>query len=209
MKPPKEGSSKRKVWDVFTDKGADAAMKMQGKVPVGDSTVRSWIAEWSRAAGGAPPAAPKKGGKTSQVKREKLPAPAPKGFDPWYKYTSRTNADLGIVGICKRNGMDLRAYHVLEQDGKFAIVPRHHKPADGTIPQFKKGETVYIMGMSNSKATVQEPGPEATIIKYLGPPMKGLSRPDTECVSNVYILKFEEPAKPSKTKGKTPTRERL
>lgn len=208
MKAPKEGSSKRKVWDVFTDKGADAAMKMQGKVPVGDSTVRSWIAEWTRAAGGTLPAAPKTKGKTSQVKREKLPEEPkkPGEISPWFKYTSRHNADIGIVGICKRNGHDLRAFHVLEEDGKFAIVPAHYKPK-GPIPQFKKGDHVYIMGMSNSKATVQEPGPEASVIKYQGPPIKGLSRPDTECVSNVYILKFE--GKPSKTKGKSPARERL
>lgn len=199
MKSPfKEGSRKAEVHQVFLDTGGGddglkAAQKRAKKLGLADGTLKSWAGGWLK--GLAKAAKPDK-----VVTRERLTTP---DDDVHFKHDSIIKANRDLEAICKRCGLRPHAFHILEQEGMYAVVPATTKP-NGPPPQFVKGDTVYDGYVVNSKAKVLEAGPEQCVIRYATEAVKGLSRPRECAVPNRYLIKIEEP----KPKGKV-KREKL
>lgn len=195
--PYKEGSRKREIYQIFLDagggeKGLAAAHKHAAKKSVGikAGTVKSWSSMWLK--GAVKPGSTKaKADKPTKVER----AEPVKGFHPEFKYTSRQRADKAHEALCTSAGLRAHAFHVIEDDGRFAVVPATYKPG-GPMPSFNVGDVVYDALIVNSKAKVIEAGPEQSIIRYVKERPKG---PREECVINRYLVKLpDEPAKKAK-----------
>ena len=210
---PKEGSRKRTIFDIFTKKAGtyEQALAKGLELGVKEGTVRSWCRTWDkkkvpetpkkeRAPKGAPPAK----GKQTRERLSEAPKRAegpPAQFLPHFKHGTRDAAVAHIAAISKRNGLRADAFHVLEEQGKFAVVPAHHKPP-APPPLFKKGDVVFDAYIPNGMATVTGPGPEQTEIKFKHPRPSGQT---TDCVSNYYLHKLtpeEIKAQPKPTKIK-------
>lgn len=221
---PKEGSRKRAVFDLFTKKTGtyDVALAKGLELGVKEGTVRSWCLGWDRSKVPARPAKapPKKGaGKAPAPGKEKRTgdktSPAPKRaqgppleFLPHFKHKTRDAAGEHIAAVCKNNGVRASAFHILEEQGRYAVVPAHHK-APSPPPLFKKGDVVFDAYIPNGMATVTGPGAEQTEIKYKHPRPAGQT---TNCVSNYYLHKLTpaEIKEANKSQPKTkPKRERL
>lgn len=191
--PYKEGSRKREIYQVFLDNGGgETGLKKAGarakKLGIKDGTVRSWSGGWLK-------------GELKPAKKEKEAAPVNKRdeFHPSFKFASREKADREHELLCTRTGLRPHAFHVIEDDGRFAVVPAQYKP-NGPVPTFAKGDIVYDAFIANTKAKVIEPGPEQTLIRYVKDRGKG---PREECVINRFLVKVADVDKVK------PKRERL
>lgn len=206
--PYKEGSRKREIYDVFLkagggETGLAAAKKHAAKKSVGikEGTIKSWSSMWLK--GEVKPG--------TKPKPERDTVTTKNGaFDPMFKYTNRAKADAEHEALCTRNGLRPHSMHVIENDGRFAVVPANYKPG-GPVPTFKAGDTVYDAMIANSKAKVIEPGPEQTLIRYAE---ERPNRPREEAVINRFLVKLPDaPAKADKAqpkaKAKSATRQRL
>ena len=194
--PYKKGSAKAEIYTVFTDagggdKGLKAAHKRAEKLDIKPGTVKSWSSMWlkglTKPATKAPD--PDKPTKAKAVERDK-------GFHPEFKHTSRAAADKAHEKLCTRAGLRAHAFHVIEDEGRFAVVPATYKPG-GPVPQFSNGDTVYDALIANSKAKVIGAGPEQTMVRYV---KERPNRPREECVINRFLVKLpdEKPAKLTK-----------
>ncbi len=193
--PYKEGSRKAEIYDVFTeagggDAGLKAAYKRAAKVGIKDGTVKSWSSMWLK-------------GETKPSSKapdpDKVKATTPKrdvGFHSEFKHTSRAAADKAHEKLCTRAGLRAHAFHVIEDDGRFAVVPATYKPG-GPVPTFSKGDTVYDALIANSKAKVIDAGPEQTMVRYVE---ERPNRPREECVINRFLVKLPDEEKPSNKK---------
>lgn len=189
--PYKTGSRKAEVYDVFLtagggDKGITKATERAKKLGLAGGTVKSWAGSWLK--GEVNRAKPK----SEKVVREKLPTNPDDAV--YFKHDSPIKANRHLAEVCKRSGLRPHAFHVLEQEGMFAVVAATTRP-DGPNPQFVKGDTVYDAYMVNSKAKVIEAGPEQCVIRYATEAVKGLSRPKEWAVPNRYLLKLPEETK--------------
>jgi hypothetical protein len=185
--PYKEGSRKAEIYDVFLDSedsaaGLKNAYKRAEKLGIKAGTVKSWSSMWLR-------------GEVKPGKKEKAPGDKPDtvtlkdgAFHPMFKYTSREKADKEHEALCTRNGIRPHAFHVIEDDGRFAVVPSHYQPG-GPVPTFKAGDIVYDALIANSKAKVIEPGPEQTMVRYV---VDRPSRPREDCVINRFLVKLPD-----------------
>lgn len=197
--PYKAGSRKAEVYDTFLaagggDKGLTKATALAKKLGLAGGTVKSWASAWLK--GKTKPDA-------SPIKREKLEETKPAADDgPWFRHDSIIKANRDMQTICKRNGLRPHAFHILEQEGKFAVVPST-KYAKGEYPTFSKGDIVYDAFVINGKAKVIDPGPQQSMIKYLADAPKGLQRPKETAIPNRYLIKLVE------EKKSKPKRERL
>jgi hypothetical protein len=186
--PYKKGSAKADIYTVFTEagggeKGLKAAHKRAVKLNIKPGTVKSWSSMWLK--GQTKPGTKTVDGTKPAKKRETL---TPQGYEPHFRFNSRAAADKAHEATCTRNGLRPHAMHVLEQDGKFAVVPALYKPG-GPVPTFEKGDIVFDILIANSKAKVIDPGPEQTVVKYMTPAAKGMTRPDQDCVINRFLVK--------------------
>jgi hypothetical protein len=194
--PYKEGSGKRVIYDVFMTAGGGkeglaAAMKAAKENEVKEGTIKSWSSMWLR-------------GMTKPGTSVKPKADKPKGdnvslkngeFHPLFKHTTREKADKEHEALCERNGIRPHAFHVIEDKGRFAVVPANYKPG-GPVPTFKVGDIVYDALIANSKAKVIEAGPEQSMVRYAE---ERPNRPREECVINRFLVKLPDaPAKKSK-----------
>lgn len=189
--PYKEGSAKAAIYQIFTDagggeKGLAAAHKHAAKKSVGikPGTVKSWSSMWLKGQ--------TKPGTRAEPKADKAPKLKNGEYEPAFKYTTRERADAEHESLCERNGLRPHAFHVLENEGRFAVVPAHYKPG-GPMPTFKVGDVVYDALIPNSKARVIEAGPEQSIVRYV---TDRPSRPREECVINRFLV-----TAPALTKG--------
>jgi hypothetical protein len=98
-----------------------------------------------------------------------------------------------MIDLARRTVASERAYHVLEENGKFAIAPASYKP-EGPIPQFKRGMTVMDTVIPDSRAIVKEAGPEQSVVKYED------GREQT--IPNVYLIEVAPVEKKATTKTK-------
>lgn len=199
--PFKAGSRKAAIYDVFKAKGIEAAYKEAEKLEIKAGTVKSWSGSWTKGTLPAKKAKGEKSDKPAKASRK------PGEFDPeavHFRHTTRAAAQAHIDQVCKRNGLRSHAYHVLENEGKFAVVPVTYRPI-GPVPQFKKGDIVYDTYISNSRAKVIEPGPEQTLIKYdKESTLPGRVRPRESCELNRFLIKL-----PDEPVAAKPKRERL
>lgn len=184
--PYKKGSRKAEIYDAFLDsedgeQGLKNAHKVAKKLGIKEGTVKSWSSMWLK-------------GTTKPERKEKADKPAKvapdKGFHPDFKYTTRAQADRHHEALCTRSGLRPHAFHVIEDQGMFAVVPAHYKPG-GPLPTFNVGDIVYDAIISNSKAKVIEAGPEQTVVRYVD---AGKSGPREECVINRYLVKLPDEA---------------
>jgi hypothetical protein len=194
--PYKEGSRKAAIYDVFRkagggDAGLKAAFKYAARKDVGikEGTVRSWSSMWLKG--------------TTKPNKDKAPKPetktrvvTPDDEQYPFKYTSRAAADRAHEAMCTRTGMRSHAFHVIESDGRFAVVPSHYKPG-GPPPTFSKGDLVHDAFIANSAAKVIEAGPEQCIIRYVKERPKG---PQEECVINRFLVAIPKAAPKAKSK---------
>lgn len=189
--PYKAGSRKAEIYDAFIEAGGgEAGLKaankeagVKGKKLIKPGTVKSWSSAWL------------KGEHTSKPKDPNAPKPVKAvkavkddGFHPDFKYTSRERADRAHQDLCERAGTRSHAFHVIEDDGRYAVVPSHVHPTT-PAPTFKAGDIVYDIFIANSKAKVIEAGPQQSVIKYVRERPKG---PREECVINRYLIKLPE-----------------
>ena len=185
--PYKEGSRKAAIYDTFLkagggEKGLAAAQKHAARKDVGikQGTVKSWASGWLK----------------GQVRPDKKPSTKPDKvtltkngeFHPLFKYTSRDKADKEHEAMCNRNGIRAHAFHVIENEGRFAVVPANYQPG-GPVPTFKVGDIVYDALIANSKAKVIEAGPEQTLIRYA---IDKPSRPREDAVINRFLVKLPD-----------------
>lgn len=203
----KQGSRKAQVFDVYQSKGLDAAIEFAVSLGLKAGSVKSWAAAWRRLPSNkgrqaaSVTAKPVKG-----VPEQKAPHDAPdSGYSPDFRYAHRGDAVRRLMSIARRPGCDQRAFHVVEERGKFAVVPASYRP-EGPIPQFERGDHVMDTVIPNSRARVIAAGPEQCEIEYfdgIGSTMyKGPAN-----IPNVYLFKVAktEPKvrkaiKPSKSK---------
>lgn len=197
--PYKEGSRKAAIYDVFNkagggEVGLKAAHKHAAKKDVGikPGTVKSWASGWLK--GMVKPAKKEKAAKADgdNVRLDKNGS-----FHPLFKFTSRAKADAEHEALCNRNGIRPHAFHVIENDGRFAVVPANYQPG-GPPPKFEVGDIVYDALISNSKAKVISAGSEQCVVRYVKERPTG---PREECVLNRFLLKLpDEKEKPSNKK---------
>lgn len=188
--PYKEGSRKAEIYNVFMEAGGGedglkAARKeasAKGKKLIKEGTIKSWSSMWLK--GTTKPEA--------KALDPNKPKPAPvvhdKGFHPDFKYTTRAQADRHHEALCERAGLRPHAFHVIENEGMFAVAPANYKPG-GPVPTFKPGDIVYDALIANTKAKVIEAGPEQTLIRY---DKDRPNRPREECVINRFLVKLPE-----------------
>jgi hypothetical protein len=198
----KAGSRKGEVHRVFDQKGADEAMKYGVDKGLKPGTIKSWMGYWS--GGRIKVKVPKV--ETNGAKVHEQPKPKASAADEYLAsllvHATRAKAESVREGIAKRAGTDVKAFHILEQDGKFGVVPAHYKKG-GPIPKFEDGDYVMDTIVPNSLARVVGAGPEQSVIKFVKP-RPGWTR-DTDCVPNTYLYKVDAPkveAKPKKAKAK-------
>ena len=111
-------------------------------------------------------------------------------FEPEFKFKTRADAIRRLQSICKTSHTTERAYHIVSEGGKFAVVPAHIMPA-GKPPQFKKGDIVMDTIIGDSRAKVIDSGPEQSIVEYLS---ERKYAPKEQCVSNYYLVKLDSAA---------------
>ena len=107
-------------------------------------------------------------------------------YEPHFKHGSKDAARSALLAIVRRNGMTDACFHILNEGGKFAVVPAHVRPA-GKPPQFEKGDIVMDTTIADSRAKVLEAGPEASHIEYL---TERKYAPKDPTVSNYYLHKI-------------------
>lgn len=182
-KAPREGSRKAEVYAVFHDKGLEAAIEKAVALGLKAGTVKSWAGGWAGSTKQAPSPDTRKGPRTPKeavVKGTEHPHGA---FSPHFRHGTHAAAQRDVLTIARRSGVDNRAYHVLEQDGKFAVAPVHYKPT-AAPPTFKKGDTVHDLFIPNNRGVIIEAGPEVSVVRVKG-------KPD-QAVSNYYLYKFDD-----------------
>lgn len=195
----KPGSRKGEVHRIFDQKGVEEAMKYGVAKGLKEGTIKSWIGVWS---GGK--VRVKLNGATTSVKQASVPPVVNDIFASLFTHASRAAAEKAREGICKRAGTSAKAYHILEQSGKFAVVPAHYKPG-GPIPQFQDGDWVMDTIVPNSLGQVKGAGPEQSMVKYQKP-RHGFAS-DLVCIPNVYLYKVEAPKPATKARKKTDKRQ--
>lgn len=210
--PFKAGSRKAEIYDVFRsaktpEEGLKAAYKeasRKGAKLIKEGTVKSWAGSWAKGTLPTP--------KGKAVKRERMTASAgTPNDDIWFRHDSLFKANKDLTGICERAGLRPHAFHIIENDGKFAVVPistRNDKP----IPQFEKGDVVYDCYSSTSKARIIQAGPEQSMIRYdKESTAKGMTRPRECAIPNRYLIKLpDEPITGKPKREKLPVkREKL
>lgn len=195
VNPFKSGSRKAAIYDAFKsaktpEKGLEAAQALAKKEGIKEGTVKSWSGGWMK--GNVPTPKPK-GEKV--VKEKGAPttrAVMDKEFHPLFKYNSRERADAAHETLCTRAGLRPHAFHVIEDEGKFAVAPSNYKPG-GPVPTFMPGDIVYDALIINSKAKVIEAGPQQTIVRYV---KDRPNRPREDCIINRFLIKLpDEPVK--------------
>jgi len=178
------GSRKAEVYETFHKDGLDAAMKKGNKLGLKAGTVKSWCSGWQ----GHERAAPRTTRATHKV--ETKPVTRSNEFEPWFKHSSRQEAERHRDAICNRSGCHKKAFHIIEENGRFAVAPAHVK--GGPIPTFEKGDIVFDTTMPDRRGKVIAAGPEQTEVRY--------ADKSTAIVPNYYLHKFEkEGANKSKT----------
>lgn len=191
VNPFKTGSRKAAIYDAFKaaktpEKGLEAANALAKKEGIKPGTVKSWAGGWMK---GTVPTPKPKGEKV--VKEKGAPttrAIMDKEFHPLFKYNSRAKADEAHEALCTRAGLRPHAFHVLEDDGKFAVAPSHIKPG-GPVPTFAVGDIVYDALILNSKAKVIAAGPEQTEVRYV---KDRPNRAREACIINRFLIKLPD-----------------
>lgn len=186
MKAPKEGSRKAAVYAVFHEQGLEAAIKHGVGLELKAGTIKSWAGGW----GGKPRAAPAQAPAGGGTQR------AAANAGEWalhFKHASRAAAERHMMDIVRRNRMDVKAFHIIEYDGRFAVAAAHIQNPNGP-PQFDKGDTVFDTTIPNKVGKVVGPGAEVSDVKY---------EEGVRSVPNYYLHKFDGPTpddKPAKKK---------
>lgn len=186
MKGPREGSRKAEVYAVFHAEGLDAAIKKAKTLDLKEGTVKSWAGQW----GGKPKADLAPDTRKGPRQRVAIPADQEAGterpkegageFLPFFKHASRNTAQRALLDIVRRSGTKEAAFHIIEQGGRFAVVPAHYK-SGGPIPQFEAGDIVFDTIIPDQKGKVVKAGPEVCEVK--GP--NGVRN-----IPNYYLFKF-------------------
>lgn len=201
MKAPREGSRKASVYDVFHDKGDAAALKAGVKLGLAPGTIKSWCKGWAGHAKQAHAADTRKGPKGPRAASpDKVSTPKAEvraAYDPRFDYTSRADAVKALMNTVRRMHCMEQAFHVIEENERFAVVPAHYKP-EGKPPQFEKGDTVFDTIIPNSRGVVKEAGPYQCAVEYAA----GYHAGREQIVPNVYLVKMEPVKAEPKAKPK-------
>lgn len=107
-------------------------------------------------------------------------------FEPDFKHKTRDAAKSHILAIVRRSGAHDSAFHILSEDGMYAVVPAHVKP-DGKPTPLKKGDVVMDTTMKDSRAEVIEGGAEQSTVRYL---TERSYLPKEAHISNYYLYKL-------------------
>lgn len=201
---------KSRVFAAYSANGKKPAMALAEELGLLKHTVRSWFSVWGR--DGFPPGGPevkaepkakkpvkakvlrrarivKKSDADTKKKKTVFTRDSQTKCEPYFKYGSREMAERAILLLTKDLGMRKEALHVIEENGRFAIAPAHHKRKDGPIPTFKTGTTVFDITIPNSRATVIKAGPEVSEVRYDADGPYGKQERN---ISNIYLTELEE-----------------
>lgn len=191
--PYKTGSRKAEVYDVFLaagggDKGLTKATERAKKLGLAGGTIKSWASGWLK--GQTKPKAKEGDGPAKEGKAPTLKAISKKDeeYHPLFKWNSRERADREHEALCTRAGLRPHAFHVIENDGKFAVAPANYKPG-GPPPTFEVGDIVYDALIANSKAKVISAGSEQCVVRYVKERKTG---PREDCVINRFLVKLPD-----------------
>lgn len=180
--PEKPISNRQAIRNAVDAGGPEMGMKVGKKLGMKESTVASYVKDWLKirdkvkGSGKADP-------KTEKPQRERGE------FEPHFKHATRQIAHTHMIAIARRSGTANAAFHILEENGMFAVVPAHFKPS-GPPPQFKKDDVVMDTIIKDSRALVLEAGPEQCVVAD----GDGKER----VVPNYYLVKVDGP-KPKPT----------
>lgn len=106
-------------------------------------------------------------------------------YEPDFKFKTREAAKTAMLAVVRRNKMSESCFHVLSEDGQFAFVPAHIRPAGKPAP-LKDGDIVMDTTIADSRAEVIGGGPEQSVVRYL---TERKYAPQEQCVSNYYLHK--------------------
>lgn len=126
-------------------------------------------------------------------------------WEPDFRYTSYDKAWSFAVHQARRCGFAETHFHILSENGKFAVAPISYK-TPGEVPQFEVGDRVMDTIIKDSRGTIVGAGPVQSEVQYDDKTRFGGK---VQCVPNVYLYKLSGPeAKPvkapAKKKGETP-----
>jgi hypothetical protein len=113
-------------------------------------------------------------------------APKDADFGLEFKYASREDAKKVMLAKVRQNKMTEAAFHVLSENGKFAIVPAHIRPLGKPAP-LSTGDIVMDTTIADSRAEVIEGGKEQSTIRFLSDRHYGSKEMN---VSNYYLHKI-------------------
>lgn len=183
MKPPREGSRKADVYAVFIKSGLEAAIAKAVSLELKANTVKAWASSW--------------GGGTKRVSKDGKPAPDKAPAVPMspnhihFDIPTRARAVVHLQGIMRRTGMAEAAFHILEQDGKFGVVPIHLDP-NAKVPTFQVGDWVCDTIIPDTLGKIVAAGPQQCTVRY-EKPRPGYMTNETH-IPNVYLVKVPAPA---------------
>lgn len=185
MKPPKAGSRKAVVYDVFNASGLEAAIKKAVELGLAAGTTKSWASAWARGGSGNSTAP----GREAPMRQSKSRTPD-NGIR--FDHVTRGAAVQHLHGIMRRSGVSQAAFHILEQEGKFAVVPAHQVP-NVKIPQFEDGDWVCDTIIPDTLGRIVAAGPQQCEVRYEKPRPGYMT--NTTYVPNVYLVKMPVPEK--------------
>lgn len=194
MKPPKEGSRKAEVYAVFTKDGLEAAIAKAVALELKAGTAKAWASSWGHK-GPKGERTPKEPGTEGPVREKAAPVDYSK---PRFEYPSAQAAERHITNVMRRNKIGAGTYHVVEQDGKFAVVTAFSNTPDGKHPQFKKGDWVCDTIIPDTLGRIIEAGPQQCEVLYEKPRPGYMVK--TTYIPNVYLILM--PAPPAKVQKK-------
>lgn len=117
------------------------------------------------------------------------------GYHPNFCFSSRTQAERDLSYRVRTKFMDPRVHVIVEEAGKFALVPRHAAHEFGIkieVESFANRDRVFWIVQTTRHGTITKAGPEVCEVKWDD------GRVSNE--ANYYIGKLAKPAKRERVK---------
>lgn len=124
----------------------------------------------------------------------KAPKPVSE-FEPHFRFDSHDAATKAALSQARRCGLAEAHFHILTENEKFAIAPIHFR-TQGQPPVFERGDIVMDTIIADSRAIIQEAGPQQCVVKY-DDPKRG-----EQIIPNVYLYKIGDKAAPKEKTAK-------
>lgn len=176
-------SNYRQVRLAIEKGGPDLGMKHGLHLGLPESQVRAYVKELVGII--AAQAAKKGSGPQTAPAAKARPVAA---YEPDWRFADRDAATRHMLAVVRRNHMTEMCFHILEEGGRFALVPISFKP-EGPPPQFEEGDIVMDTTIADSRAEIIGAGPWQSMVKYYD--SRGARPAGAEqCIQNYYLHKI-------------------